>query len=77
MHVCCIGNFNIPIFTCTIPFPFNSNKGESEEKKKSVTLLLPLMHLSLKAHGLVETSFPCVGKDINGGVRTILHCACL
>lgn len=34
MHVCCIGKFNIPVFTCKIHFPFNSTK----EKKKSAPL---------------------------------------
>lgn len=34
MHVCCIGKFSIPAFTCKNNFPFNSNKRKTEEKKE-------------------------------------------
>lgn len=72
MHVCCIGKFNIPVFTRKIHLPFNSNKGKSEGKK-----LLTLEQLSIKARRLVEKSFPCV-EDINGvcGLFCLL-CVCL
>lgn len=55
MHVCCIGKFNIPVFTRKIHLPFNSYKGKSEGEK-----LLTLEQLSIKARRLVEKSFPRV-----------------
>lgn len=57
MHVCCIGKFNIPVFTRKIHFPFHSNKEKSEGGGGQ---------LVLKACRLVKKPFHCVDEDING-----------